>query len=239
MTSTVTPTNFSIAVSSAARRAGPVPTPVDTPDLWDSIILAGIKSPGIAEVTGGDREFGWEAKKSQGSDGATTTQGGAGLAKPKVKFLLWKEPGKVDHFEAWNMVFLPLLHSSQKAVAAKKTTTTQVVAHAGKPPHALDIYHPDLAANGIRSVVVDNIGQLVDEGKGLSSCAVSFLEFRPPKPAGGTPGGSKKPWANMNPTEKRKSFAEDKADFEQKKKEEEKQAAEYLNNQLPDFFKKS
>ena len=156
--------------------------PVDIPELYEHVILKGVVSPGICEVTGGARPFKWDVESGKGSSGATSKYQGQDLAKPSVRFQLWKEAGddKADHFAQWEANFRPILDGM--IVDGK--------------PEATDIYHPALEANGIRSVTLAQIGQLEHVGLGLYEIVVDFIEYRPPKPAGGTPKGSKGPGAN-------------------------------------------
>ncbi len=61
----------------------------------------------------------------------------------------------------------------------------------GAKPKALDIYHPDLARNQINSVVKASVGGVVHDAKGGQTVVVKWREYFPPKPAGGSPSGSK------------------------------------------------
>ncbi len=142
--------------------------PTAVPDLYDFIVVQGIASPGIATVSGADRGYKWDVKEAKGSAGATTTFQGDGVAKPKVEFQLWLD----EHFEAWD-TFVQILKAAQ-----------------GKNPTVLDVVHPVFQEHEIRSLVVENIGQVVHKGKGLYSITVSFLEYYPPKPKGGSPVAS-------------------------------------------------
>ena len=60
-------------------------------------------------------------------------------------------------------------------------------------PIAVDIYHPDLASQypPINSVCKASVGGALDDGKGGRTIVVKFQEYRPPKPKGGSPSGSK------------------------------------------------
>ena len=59
----------------------------------------------------------------------------------------------------------------------------------GSKPSAVDIYHPDLAANDIKSVVKASVGGMTYDGKGGALVVVRFQEYRPVKKQGGTPLG--------------------------------------------------
>jgi hypothetical protein len=136
---------------------------------FDVIVLAGTTSPGLVTITGADREIEWDVKTAPGQKGSTTTMKGDKPAEPVASFYLATE----EDFDAWDN-FDELIRSTVS----------------GTKPKALDIYHPDLAKNGITSVVMKKIGSPVYDKKGGATITVNFLEYRPPKPAGGTPKGS-------------------------------------------------
>lgn len=146
------------------------PNPIDDEDLFDMIEVDGLQSPGFATITGHDREYGWDVKKAQGQTGATITRTLEDLIEFKVKFHLID----YDDFDAWP-AFQAVLEQSVKRA---------------KTVHALKIYHPDLARNGITSVVVKTIGGVEHDGQGGQFVTVTFLEYKPPqkkKPAGPDP----------------------------------------------------
>lgn len=149
------------------------PNPVDHPELYDVIVLAGIQSPGVATVPPVARDQGWEAQQPKGSDGGETIHNGEKLLEFDVDFFLWKEDG-VDHYAAWEE-FEKLF---KKPIAKKDAK-------------ALDIYHPQLDGLGIKSVVVRSFTKPKPDGKGGATVKVKFLEYKPPKPkAAGKPKGS-------------------------------------------------
>lgn len=148
-----------------------VPNPVDNEDLYQSIVLGGLSSPGVVTLSGHDRTIGWDVKKGAGQSGATTTRNSDDPAEVTCSFYLADN----DDFEAWP-AFLD---------RAKSTIS-------GAKPVALDVYHPDLAENDIKSVVLKKIGGVVHDKKGGQTRMLVLLEYRPPKPAGGTPSGSSK-----------------------------------------------
>ena len=144
--------------------------PIEHPGVHNYVVLAGVTSP-LAKVTGADREFKWQEKESKGSLGATATFQGSPLAKPTVTYTLWLP----DHFRHWDLVYMPVLERSIE----------------GAKPQALDIYSPYLERNKIKSITVVKLGQLKHVGKGKYEVTHQYLEYRPPKPGGGTPSGSK------------------------------------------------
>lgn len=151
------------------------PNPLDDEELYESIVLAGVASPGRVTLSGHDRVIGWDVKKGAGQSGATTTRTSEDPVEFTCTFYLVKDVSQgIDDFQAWPS-FLKVLRSTV----------------AEKEPKALDVYHPDLASNDIKSVVLKSVGGTVHDGKGGQTIAVKLLEYRPPKPKGGTPKGSK------------------------------------------------
>lgn len=144
--------------------------PIEFEELYNSILLAGVRSPGSVKLSGHDRVIGWDEKKGSGQDGASVTRSSSGLAKVKCEFYL----ATLEEFAAWPS-FDGLIRSSIS----------------GSAPKALDVYHPDLAVHGIVSVVLSSFGGVVHDGKGGQTITVEFLEYRPPKAKGGSPSGSK------------------------------------------------
>lgn len=151
-----------------------VPNPVDNEDLYEAIVLGGLRSPGRVTLSGHDRVIGWDVKKGAGQSGATTTRTSEDPAKVTCTFYLVKDDAQgIDDFALW-----PAFLAQAKSTIA------------GPTPKALDVYHPDLAENDIKSVVLEKIGGVVHDGKGGQTRTLVFLEYRPPKPKGGTPKGS-------------------------------------------------
>jgi hypothetical protein len=145
------------------------PNPIDNEELFDAIKLGGVASPGVVKLSGHDRVIGWDVKKGAGQSGATTTR----TSEDPVEFTCAFYLATAEDFAAWP-AFLALARSTI----------------AGATPKALDIYHPDLAENDIKSVVLRRVAGVVHDGKGGQTRTLVFLEYRPPKPKGGTPKGS-------------------------------------------------
>ncbi len=157
--------------------------PINDPESWNKVTIAGKDAPGLAEVGEATRGWAWDVKVGKGVYGSTTTFTGRQPAKFSIKFVLWRN----DHFVAW-AEFVPLLKYDPSKISYNfDTNYTSGVT-------AVDIYHPSLADLDISSVVVEEIGAVVHEGKGKYSRTIKFLEwFPPPKfsavatPAGSTP----------------------------------------------------
>ena len=117
--------------------------PLDHPDLYDHIELGGVQSPGVVKLSGHDRKIGWDIKKGSGQSGATTTRSSDDPVEFTASFFL----ADAEDIAAWP-TFLAVVKSTV----------------AGKTPQALEVYHPDLAENGITSVVQATILGTVHDG---------------------------------------------------------------------------
>lgn len=154
--------------------------PFSSPQEWDAVVIAGVRSPGICQVTGFSRKNEFDEKKGKGTVGATLTYVGKPPAKGRIKFQLWTP----DHFEEWEE-FRQLL----KYDPTKKTVT------------AIDIYYPSLQHLDIHSVVCEDLGAIEHQGNRLYTVDVELTEYFPPpkKSAVSTPSGSKGSNAKSTP----------------------------------------
>jgi len=153
-----------------------MPNVIDDEDLYNVIVLGGVSSPGKVTLSGHDRVTNWDVKTSPYLNGATTTLKGTPPIEFSASFYLVKDVAQgTDDFADWD-TFVQIINTTV----------------AGNKPKALDIYHPDLAANDIKSVVKASIGGMVYDGKGGGTVLVKFQEYRPPRIQGGTPKGSGK-----------------------------------------------
>lgn len=147
------------------------PNPLEDEDLFDSFILGGVTSPGqVKSIAGHDRKINWDVKAGSGQSGASTTLKDI----PLIEFTITLFFATLEDFGAW---FSFRDHVNSTISGAK--------------PKALDIYYPDLASNGITSVVLSSMGGVVHDGKGGQTVSIKFQEYKPPKPKGGSPSGSK------------------------------------------------
>lgn len=144
--------------------------PLDNEDLYDAITLGGVRSPGVVTLSGHDRKIGWDIKKGPGQSGASITRTSEDPVEFTASFFLATR----EQIQAWP-AFLDLIKSTV----------------AGTTPKALDIYHPDLASNDIKSVVLSTIVGVKHRGNGGQDVDIKFLEYRPAKNRGGSPNGSK------------------------------------------------
>lgn len=145
--------------------------PIDNPQDYDFIVVGSARSPGICRPFEPKRKHEWDVKKGKGVRGATVTYVGQAPAQWDVVFELWQ----ASHWDDWASFATLLKYDSTK-----------------KAVQAIDIYHPSLAEVDIKSVVVEAIGAITHEGKGLYTRTVSFLEYFPPPKlsAVSTPAGS-------------------------------------------------
>lgn len=149
--------------------------PIDFPELYDSIVLGGVKSPGKVTLSGHDDAVKWDIKQGPGQSGASMTRKGKEPIEFTASFYLLQDLSLgIDDFAEWP-AFLGIINDTVS----------------GKVPKAVDIYHPDLAYAGISSVVKATVGGIQHDGKGGQTIAVKLTEYRPPKAAGGSPSGSK------------------------------------------------
>lgn len=149
--------------------------PLDFPDVYNAIILAGKRSPGVVTISGHDRKVGWDIKKGQGQSGASMTLTSEDPVEFTCSFYLVRDDTQgIDDLSAWPE-FQGLIESTVS----------------GPTPKALDIYHPDLISQRISSVVKGTIMGVVHDGKGGQTIAVKFVEYKPPKVKKGSPSGSK------------------------------------------------
>lgn len=144
-------------------------SPVRDGGIFDLILLGDAASPGVVTLSGHDREQNIDVKQSDGQKGATTTWKGTAVAGFTATFYLTIDPIQgIDDFELWD-AFAEVIWST-------------VPPKSGKKPVALDVYHPDLERNGIKSVFLKKMGGMVHDGKGGATIAVEFSEYFPPKP---------------------------------------------------------
>lgn len=152
------------------------PNPIDDPELFDVVELGGVESPGVCKISGHDTKVNWDVKEGSGQSGATTTL----KSIPPREITLTIYMADDEDFDDW---------------PAFRDEVTSTIS--GPKPKAKDVYHPDLASQGITSVCQGSMGGIVHDGKGGRTVVIKLLEYKPPKPKSGTPAGSssKKPSA--------------------------------------------
>jgi hypothetical protein len=154
-----------------------MPNVVDNEDLYNVILLAGKTSPGKVTLSGHNRKVVWDVQLSPFMNGATTRFKAIPPIEFTASFYLVKDVAQgLDDYAAWD-AFLPIINST---IANPRA------------PKALDIYHPDLAENDIKSIVKGEVGGKVYDGKGGATIVVKFQEYRPPRKWEGTPKSTPK-----------------------------------------------
>ncbi|HXG69986.1 MAG TPA: hypothetical protein VNJ04_05155 [Gemmatimonadaceae bacterium] len=145
--------------------------PINNEELFNAIELGGECSPGqVKSITGHERKINWDVKEGAGQSGASSTLKSIPLRTITVTFFLANE----EQIGQWP-AFRELCYSTIKSAK----------------PKALDIFHPDLDVNDVRSVTLASMGGVVHDGMGGQTIAVQFQEYAPPKPKGGSATGSK------------------------------------------------
>jgi hypothetical protein len=145
----------------------------------DYVLLAGARSPGIAELVNADNPREWTKQQGYGLTGQFAIFRGLVLSVFSVKIRLYTEAD----WDAWN-VWIP-------GISAPPTPNN---------PTAFDIWHPQLEALGIKSVFVINIKQGVQEDDGVWVHEIELSDYRPrPKLSLIKPEGSKSGPASVDP----------------------------------------
>jgi hypothetical protein len=142
----------------------------------DYITCGGGRSPGRVTLKGFGRKIGWDERKGYGQDGASLVPTGAHLGGGSLLFAFWTS----DQIQAWeafsNEWFADAVLVVPGALAATK---------------AIGIGHPLL--NGpplfLSDFVVEELGQLENDGTGVWRTEVKLLQYRPPKLAPAPPKG--------------------------------------------------
>jgi hypothetical protein len=148
-----------------------VPNVVQNEDLYNSIVLNGKTSPGVVTLSGHDRKREWDIRPGPFLNGAYMVLKWTPPIKFTATFYLVLDQSKgIDDYAAWD-AFVPTIKATVQ----------------GRTPKAVPIYHPDLAANEITSVVEATIGGMTYDGTGGAYVTVEFQEYRPVKIQGGPP----------------------------------------------------
>jgi hypothetical protein len=171
------------------------PDPVQFPKEWDTVLVAGVRSPGIATVGEFKSRGPWDEKKGKGQMFATLTYTGKNLRRGEITFLLRAGPNpstpgqNYTDLQQW-ITFSALFQydSSAKQVQAQ----------------AVAIYHPALKMINLTSVIAEDTPSpvRVRDGDTLYRVVLPLLEWAPtPKtPAVSTPTGAKaNPPGSTNP----------------------------------------
>lgn len=129
----------------------------------DYVVLAGQRSPGVCTVSGVKTIRDYDERRGIGLTGGRLVYRGTKLRRPMLTIKLYT----VEDWNAWN-AWMPLVQRPPD----------------GARPHALDIEHPLLEANGITSVVIEEdvaVEQTSEDGEW--TVIIKMIEQRPPRPA--------------------------------------------------------
>lgn len=137
----------------------------------DSITLANVQAPGKWTLMRGPKQYGWEVRKGTYLSGATVIPTGDELVEAEFLVEIW-DPLDFVAFRAFRASYLkkPLIGVAGAPTAA-----------------ALGIDHPELQDLGVASVVVREVNPVTNDGFGVWTTTVKFLQYRPPQPALGRP----------------------------------------------------
>lgn len=150
-------------------------------DPIDKIRLAGRLSPGTARITNCNSPRRWDERRGYALSGSRVIFRGIGLAHPIVTLTLLTNQDWVD----W--------HNWKELVQ--------------RPPRlerarAIDIWHPILEDQGVRSIVVEDVGQANPVGdNGEYAIVIKMIEFRRPVRAVVSPEASEP--RQLDPVEQR------------------------------------
>jgi hypothetical protein len=136
------------------------------------VTIAGRDTPGVATVTGLDRERKWDHKEGPGASGETSTFRGKRNVEPVVKIKLFETEAYDEYLSL--MDYLETFADSGKAV---------------------DFWHPSAEAAKCRSVTITSLGPpvAIKEGDALFEATIKLREYSPPPKTNATksPNGSK------------------------------------------------
>lgn len=135
----------------------------------DTFNILGIDMPGKWILVSATKEFGWQVQQGYGFSGAVVLPIGDPLVKAKFKG---------EFFASTDVI---LFKAIRARLLIKPTLSVGLVSF------AYSITHPELNNLGVSSVVVKTIAPLIDEGGGLWTSEIEFLQYRRPFPVGPLP----------------------------------------------------
>lgn len=132
------------------------------------VVVAGVQSPGRAQLTGVAVPYVYDVQQSYGREGAVSIFKGRGLAKFTLTIAMWT----AAHFVAW-------------AAFAKLLEPPKI-----SKPLVVEMRHPLLTAADIKQVAVESFGQPERQTNGLWIATIKLIEYRPTKTALVKPRGA-------------------------------------------------
>lgn len=128
----------------------------DSPDSWNTVVMAGRRLPGIARVGGAAFDIRVDRKAIPGEHGEHMTTLGREPCDPEIEVQLWT-PGHLKDFLAIVALFMP---KSQTAL-----------------PPPVDVVHPALAMFKVRSVRIMKCSFPEEKDKGVFVVKMRCREF--------------------------------------------------------------
>lgn len=138
-------------------------------DPVDYIVLAGLRSPGIATIEGAETPRNFDERRGFGVSFASLRFRGVSLARFKVLLRLYTEKHWDDWHEWKSIVARPSSESNPRRGPIQRLTA---------PP--MEIEHPILSDLGITSVVVENVVQPTQTDDGEWTIEIRCIEYRAP-----------------------------------------------------------
>ena len=155
----------------------------------DYIVLDGVKSPGVVEISGAALKRKWDKRKGYGTTGGTLVYAGDDLSDFDATFTFWQwDDGQKEEWQAFAQAVLV------KPPAAKGAKSVQ--------PKAQRIEHWQVndPPVSITSVVVSEVGQPdTKDETGIVTVKVKFSQYRAPAAALGKPNGTSVPAVKKKP----------------------------------------
>jgi hypothetical protein len=142
---------------------------IEESEVYDKIILGLVQSPGVVTLEGHDRVIGWDTQTGTAQSGGTISRTSETPIEFTAKFVL----ATTEEQEEWDTFALEIWDTIR-----------------GPKPKGKDIYHPDLARNEIKSVVLARMGGMKGVAPAPREITVAFKEYKPKKPKGGSASGS-------------------------------------------------
>lgn len=141
--------------------------PIDEP--IDYVLLADQRSPGIAEIRNANSPRRLRRRNGYGLSGATVIFLGLALSEPILVLRLYSR----EDWEGWQ-AWRPLVQRPPL----------------GERARALDIWHPILEMQGIRSVLIEDVSQPIEDDDGVWTIEIKMVEYRRPEFTLSEPEGS-------------------------------------------------
>lgn len=139
----------------------------------DYVVIAGVRTPGYAEVRGAGSPRKWDIRDGYGQTGASLVYTGTSLTKFEVDVFAWQP----EHFDAWEVFARAVLPAPTPAIASR--------AAFGKASLSLSIQHPLLndPPLSITQAVVEDVSQWEQgEEGGLWARTIKMIQYRAPAP---------------------------------------------------------